>query len=199
MGAENQWEYGVCKPKQEIQEYSSILPLPPNKSESTETIACYPVFYEGCKQDSECCSSLQCDRKPGVKIGTCKPYTALKILNEDNEWIECFENWYEYCTQDEECCSGICQQFDTSEKSANWTRFGACVPDIRVIPLELVNEILANHTKTEEANKLTQNERSPRTKRSANAGDKKVICYLGSWANYKPGDGKFVSKSLITR
>lgn len=199
MGAENQWEYGVCKPDQAIQEYSSILPLSSNKSESTENAVCYPMFYEGCKQDSECCSSSQCDRKPGVKTGTCKPYTALKILNEDNEWIECFENWYEYCTADEECCSGICQQFGTSETAANWTRFGACVPDIRVVPVELVNEILANHSIAEAANKVDRHERSPRMKRSANADDKKVICYLGSWANYKPGDGKFVNKSLITR
>lgn len=190
-GPDSLWQYGVCKPNQEIEEYSSLLPF--NKSESTENKACYPMFYEGCKYDSECCSSLQCDRKAGVKIGTCKPYTALKILNEDNEWIECFENWYEYCTKDEECCSGICQQFDASEKAANWTRFGACVPDIRVIPVELVDEILANHSKTEETNKAMHQGRSTRTKRSANAADKKVICYIGSWANYKPGNGKFVS------
>lgn len=108
MCADNQWEHGVCKSNQEIEEYSSILPL--NKSESAKSQACYPMFYEGCKHDSECYSSLQCDRKPGVKMGTCKPCIAFRILNENNEWTDCFENWYEYCTQDEKCCSRICQK-----------------------------------------------------------------------------------------
>lgn len=189
-GSDDQWEHGVCKPNQEIVEYSSVSP--PSENKTTENTSCYPMFYEGCKRDSDCCtSSLQCDRKPGVKVGTCKPYTALKILNEENEWIECFENWYEYCTKDEECCSGICQKFDESEKTTNWTSFGACVPDIQVIPVELVYEILANHSKTEETNNVIQEGRS-RAKRSTNAADKKVFCYIGSWANYKPGDGKFV-------
>lgn len=184
MGEDNQWEYGVCQPNQEIKDN-----LPLNKSE-----ACHPMFYEGCRNDSECCTSLQCDRKPGVKVGTCKPYTALKILNEDNKWIECFENWYEYCTKDEECCSGVCQKFDAPKNTANWTQFGACTPDIRVIPLELLKEILVNHTRTEKPNNATQTERSTRTKRSLTFVDyKRVVCYVGTWANYKPGEGKFVS------
>lgn len=196
-GADNQWEYGVCRPNQEIKEYSTLLPLNESKSKSTGSPSCYPMFYDGCKRDSDCCESLQCDRKPGVKVGTCKPYTALKILNEENEWIECFENWYEYCTKDEECCSGICQQFDTSDNTANWTTFGACVPDIRVIPVEVVYEILANHSKTAAKNQPNHQRQSTRVKRSTNSADKKVICYIGSWANYKPGDGKFVSATIL--
>lgn len=203
MGKENKWKDGLCTPLQEIDEYSSIGPQ--NKSGQTNKTnderndtSCYPMFYDGCKLDSDCCTSLLCDKRPGVKTGTCKPYTALKILNEDNEWIECFENWYEYCTEDEECCSGICNQFDSfTNSSSNWTSFGVCVPDIRIVPVTLINEILANHSKAEAEKKQTNQQSRTRNKRSLSVEDKKVICYIGSWANYKKGDGKFVCHLYI--
>lgn len=196
MGEENQWEYGVCKPHQDYQEYALLLPQSEDKhingNENNKT--CYPMFYKGCRSDSNCCTSLLCEKKPGVKVGTCKPYTALKILNANDEWIECFENWYEYCIGNEDCCSGICHQFD-SLTSLKRTSFGVCLPDVRIVSEKVVREIRTNHPNVEVTrDRTTKTQNHRRNKRSTSVGGKKVICYLGSWANYKPGDGKFVGR-----
>lgn len=186
MAPGTQWEYGVCKQRQEIETIEQ------------QNTTCHPMFYEGCKNNSECCTDLLCDKRAGVNTGTCKPYTALKVLNGDNEWIECFEDWYEFCTEDEHCCSGICHQFD--DIKSNFTTlisYGVCLPDIRIVPVELVQEFLAHHEQTENNKKnrtrTNQNHRATkRTKRAVSVEEKKVICYIGSWANYKEGDGRFV-------
>lgn len=192
MGPENQWEHGVCKQRQEIE---AIV---------QQNSTCHPMFFEGCKNNSECCPDLLCDKRAGVNTGTCKPYTALKLLNEDNEWIECFEDWYEFCTEDEHCCSGICHQFD--DIKSNFTTsfsYGVCEPDIRIVTVELVQEFLDHHeqnktnkqnrTRTNQNQRTMRSENRPRrTTRAISVKDKKVICYLGSWANYKDGDGSFV-------
>lgn len=177
----------MCRPHQQIDKYSSIKP--DNNSKQNEDENCYPLFYEGCKHNVDCCSRL-CDKQAGVKIGTCRPYTAIKLLDENDEWLHCFENWYAYCTKGEECCSGVCLQLNsTTNSSNNLTSFGVCTPDIRIIPVEIVNEIIANLSKT---SPQTPPQTQTRNKRSTTVSDKKVVCYLGSWANYKKDDGKFV-------
>lgn len=172
------WQYGICKERRDI--------------ESIEQKNCYPMFYEGCQDNSDCCTDLLCDKRHGVNIGTCKPYTALKILNEDNEWIECFEDWYEFCTEDEHCCSGICHRFDDIKSNfKTFIAYGLCVPDIRIVPMEIVQALLAKYSPNE-MNKEQDGRARTRTTRAVSVADKKVICYVGSWANYKQGDGRFV-------
>lgn len=166
-GPESTWKNGVCVPREDGE-------------------VCHKMFYNGCINDSDCCSSLFCEKKLDLKVGTCKPYTALKLLNAKNQWTECFENWYDYCINDNGCCSGNCHKFTSSMLNYSTTSFGVCLPKIQVVTEEFVQNILKNDSHPGQTNNREQR------RKERSISEKKVICYLGSWANYKPGDGKFV-------
>lgn len=173
MGPAGTWKYGVCQPR-------------------NDTKICLKIFSHGCNNDADCCSATLCEKRLDLKVGTCKPYTPLKLLNANDQWTECFENWYEYCTDDERCCSGHCHKFaeTSTNTTSSMTTFGVCLPNIQVASQAFVRNILNNGSNSERT-KIRE-----RLRKKRSTSEKKVICYLGSWANYKPGDGKFVRNNL---
>ncbi|KAB0790753.1 hypothetical protein PPYR_15658 [Photinus pyralis] len=165
---------GVCK----TNEFYFIISLDdkPNAAGNIDqTARCFPLYTTGCSLDKDCCAEGEayCDRGPDGdwKAGVCRPHSYRLFNDSAKETKVCFEDWYEYCLKDTECCSGWCY------KDPTWS-YGACFPN-----------------KTPRSYSTTTTKSLTRTKRSSKQKSL-MVCYIGTWANYKPDKGKFTIEDI---